>query len=1262
MHPSALHYGRLFFKAYSSNLPGNAKVVDIGAQNVNGSLKDVCPAEYQYIGVDFVEGKGVDVILNDPYTLPFDSESIDAVVCSSCFEHSEMFWLVFTEILRVLKPTGLLYLNAPSNGYVHRYPVDCWRFYPDAGHALVTWAKRNGYSPVLLESFTGQKSSKEEDGAWNDFISVFAKSERSENTFNSKITDQLEAFENARVAGSSELKNFQAYPEDFRLIEHLRDQQHALEAQAQAQALESRQEVARLQTSLKYSDTALEVANKELRALRLQLIKAGEHNRVTSANFETIIQSLQQSTSWKVTAPLRLASRAIRGQRPLVAGGLRARIVNAIKPLYWSLPPKYRNRILQWGYRNFEIVFRGTAHYEFWKHGSARQPQHSGDIVDNSLILMETVPPVEEIEGRIAIHLHMYYHDLAGEFVEYLKQMPFAYDLYISTKDQEGAQACKIAFSDLPSCESIVIETVQNRGRDIAPMFCTFGDALKRYDYIAHLHSKKSLYNAGATEGWRQYLAGNLLGSSTTIRKVFSLLLNGRGIVYPQNYKLLPHQANTWLANKGMGSAWCTRLGISPVPQGYFDFPAGSMFWARGDALRPLFDAGITINDFAEEAGQTDGTFAHCLERLLVLTAKKQGLPAGIIKDLESPSWSAWRMDQSIGRPFPSMVDQFKNPQIKYIAFDIFDTLVMRPLLDAESIKAIVKANLPEPLGHMYAEYRAVSEGEARQKKGKDVGLDEIFERFQQMTRLSSEEIELIRATEERIEYESLSVRSGGLELFEQAKGTKKPVVLISDMFLPKDLIIKALNKHGIQDWSAFFLSNEVGLRKDTGELYDHVLTTYGLQPNELIMVGDNERSDFQIPCDKGVVGLHVLRAVEIARGTPRLRSFVEKYEFSDNLNAELTLGLIFSKNFAPVVYPSHNAGSLFEATPYNLGYSLIGPMLTSMSQWLIDTAKKDNIDHLYFLAREGELMKAVYDAWTKGQNNVPDAHYLIVSRRTCSVPLIKTFDDILQIAQSDYHLNTAENFLTERYGLELNEEEWEATLRASMIGQTTLVEVHQKNLDDIMPLLRHVADAIFKQATTEYESLSLYLNSMGLMSERRSAAVDVGYGGTIQGYLCKLTGKKIGGYYLATDVRSIDVAKENDILIRGCLLENVARDHTAPMLYLRSFELEKLLSSSSAQIMKYTSANGVDVVAHHRELSTQEMACIEFREELQKGVLQFVQEAAHIRKTLLEHYSPPLEVSKALATEFFSKHSSAESDLLAQVVLDDHYCGRGVV
>ncbi|WP_313740171.1 rhamnan synthesis F family protein [Pseudomonas sp.] len=1302
MHLSALNYGRLFFESYRDNLPVGAKVVDIGAQDVNGSIKDVCPEDYQYIGVDFVEGKGVDVILDDPYALPFEDESIDAIVCSSCFEHSDMFWLVFNEILRILKPTGLVYINAPSNGYIHRYPVDCWRFYPDAGNALVTWAKRSGYDPVLLESFIGPRAADNIDGAWNDFVAVFAKSQALQGQFQRKMLDGLDEFDNARLPGSDELINFHQNPPDFRLIEQLRqeksslaERQQQLDAQlaeaqnhmaqteqevatarqetamlaeelagvreqvaaAQQEAVAAQQEAAAVREALANAHDEAVRAREATRSLTLQLAQAKESNQSTADHYAVSLREIQQSSSWKVTAPLRLLSRAVRGQRPLVAGGLRARVLEQIKPIYRSIPPQYRAPILHWGYRNLDVLFRGSPHYELWKNGG----QHL-EVADGTLIPLSTIKPLDKIEGRIAIHLHMYYHDLAPEFAGYLKNMPFAYDLYVSVKDQEGEAACQAAFANLGRCDAMVVKVVENRGRDIAPMFCTFGESLRGYDFIAHLHSKKSLYNAGATEGWRQYLGSQLLGSSDTIRKVFALLNSGKGLVYPQNYHALPYQANTWLANKAMGTAWCARLGIAPVPQGYFDFPAGSMFWARGDALSPLFDARIAIDDFAEEAGQTDGTFAHCLERLLTLSARKQGFQIGIIQDMETPSWSGWRLNQATHRSFESLVEQFSKPAIKCIGFDIFDTLLTRPLIDAESTKRIMAANLPGNLGALFSEYRAIAEGEARKAKGTDVDLDAIYQTFQQLTQVSDEDLASVRAMEEHIEYQSLSARSGGVELFERAKATGKPVLLLSDMFLPKALIARALNANGIQGWSEFYLSNDTGVRKDSGQLYDHVLQLHQLQPDEMVMVGDNERSDFQIPCDKGIVGLHVLRPTELARGMPRLRRLVETYEHGQDLNAELTLGLLLQRNFSAVTYPQLNPGSLFNATPYDVGYSVIGPMLTSMAQWLIEQAAQDGVQRLHFLAREGQIMKAVYDVWAQGIDNAPLADYLVVSRRTCSVPLIETMDDIVAIARNDYHSNTAANFLLERFGLELGDDTWNQLRRDIKIGKDTLVEVRNADVTALQPLLSRVADAIYVEAQQERAALMTYLTAHGLTGEQRSAVVDVGYGGTIQNYLCQLTGAKIDGYYLATDVRAKTVAQALDVSIRGCMMENVERNTSAPKMYLRSFELEKLLSSNDAQVVKYVSSDGLNVVAQHRELSAAEQSGRAFRGDLQNGILQFARDASKIRTALLGSFAPSLEVSKALTTEFFSQHSKDELELLSQVMLDDHYCGRGVV
>jgi len=192
----------------SLHVSDGVTVIDIGAQDVNGSLREVMPAHFKYVGVDMTAGKGVDIVLDDPYSLPLESESADVVVCSSCFEHSEMFWLLFLEIMRVLKPTGLFYLNVPSNGAFHRYPVDCWRFYPDSGNALVSWARRNGMNPTLIESYT---SGRDKD-RFNDFVAVFLKDEKHSDLYRDRITTTFSDFDNGISHGDPHISNFGPFP------------------------------------------------------------------------------------------------------------------------------------------------------------------------------------------------------------------------------------------------------------------------------------------------------------------------------------------------------------------------------------------------------------------------------------------------------------------------------------------------------------------------------------------------------------------------------------------------------------------------------------------------------------------------------------------------------------------------------------------------------------------------------------------------------------------------------------------------------------------------------------------------------------------------------------------------------------------------------------------------------------------------------------------------------------------------------------------
>ena len=167
MHKSAYISGNKFFQRYVSR--ESASILEIGSYDVNGTLRDFQPQGSHWVGADIEVGPGVDLVIEDTSALPFENESFDYVVASSVFEHDPTFWLTFGEMVRVLKKGGSIYLNAPSNGMIHRYPIDVYRFYPDAGKALELWGKKFQSNLRLAESFIG----KHDGEPWNDFCTVF---------------------------------------------------------------------------------------------------------------------------------------------------------------------------------------------------------------------------------------------------------------------------------------------------------------------------------------------------------------------------------------------------------------------------------------------------------------------------------------------------------------------------------------------------------------------------------------------------------------------------------------------------------------------------------------------------------------------------------------------------------------------------------------------------------------------------------------------------------------------------------------------------------------------------------------------------------------------------------------------------------------------------------------------------------------------------------------------------------------------------------
>ena len=176
MHQSSLDKMMAFRRRY---LEGRKEepllILDIGSLDVSGSYSeyfDILP--WRYLGVDTVAGKNVDIILKDHYKWKeVKSNSVDVLISGQAFEHIEFFWITMLEMARVLKPEGLCCIIAPAGGFEHRYPVDCWRFYPDGFRALARFARLD----VLEVSTQREPDARYTDtsNAWQDTMLVCKK-------------------------------------------------------------------------------------------------------------------------------------------------------------------------------------------------------------------------------------------------------------------------------------------------------------------------------------------------------------------------------------------------------------------------------------------------------------------------------------------------------------------------------------------------------------------------------------------------------------------------------------------------------------------------------------------------------------------------------------------------------------------------------------------------------------------------------------------------------------------------------------------------------------------------------------------------------------------------------------------------------------------------------------------------------------------------------------------------------------------------------
>lgn len=380
--------------------------------------------------------------------------------------------------------------------------------------------------------------------------------------------------------------------------------------------------------------------------------------------------------------------------------------------------------------------------------------------------------------------------------------------------------------------------------------------------------------------------------------------------------------------------------------------------------------------------------------------------------------------------------------KIKVVSFDVYGTLIRR-IVSPKTVYQRIGQTLMESgdaSGAHFYEQRTKSE-ELLLSQGKDAyTLSDIYHQ-EPFSGWPEEKLAAVMELERGMEMDNTLPTVLGQRLFHEYEKNHM-LICISDMYFDSGFIKKCLQKNGYAP-SRVYVSSEIGKSKRRRELFKYVLRDMNIEPSEMLHIGDAVRSDW----------LHA-----------RLDGIHGKWLHTKDTRQ-----------------PS--ADEL-----YNLGYSVLGPVLFAFCKWVRSYSGRGK---MLFLAREGEFFKRCYDILYPGNKG----EVLYLSRKS-------VIQGTAYILLRDWQADKFHEFVNIERGerieevfrrLGLDAHQYEMLLAEECL---TTDDLYDKR---IVPFFQKNGSVLLNDMEPNYELFQAYLDEH-LASE--NVLVDIGWKGRMQDFL----------------------------------------------------------------------------------------------------------------------------------------------------------------